>query len=53
VSGIRRVHTRPDFWSPTFLTLKSFLPGMKERGRGAIITVASLAGQPGRDAAAG
>lgn len=29
----------------TFLTLKSFLPGMKERGRGTIITVASAAGR--------
>jgi NAD(P)-dependent dehydrogenase (short-subunit alcohol dehydrogenase family) len=29
----------------TFLTLKSFLPGMKARGRGAIITVASSAGR--------
>ena len=29
----------------TFLTLKSFLPGMKERGRGAIITIASSAGR--------
>ena len=29
----------------TFLTLKSFLPGMKQRGRGAIITVASSAGR--------
>jgi 3-oxoacyl-[acyl-carrier protein] reductase len=29
----------------TFLTLKSFLPGMKERGRGAIITMASSAGR--------
>ena len=27
----------------TFLTLKSFLPGMKERGRGAIITLSSAA----------
>jgi 3-oxoacyl-[acyl-carrier protein] reductase len=27
----------------TFLTLKSFLPGMKERGRGAIVTVSSAA----------
>jgi 3-oxoacyl-[acyl-carrier protein] reductase len=26
------------------LTLKSFLPGMKERGQGAIITIASMAG---------
>jgi NAD(P)-dependent dehydrogenase (short-subunit alcohol dehydrogenase family) len=25
----------------TFLTLKSFLPGMIERGRGAIVTMAS------------
>ena len=35
----------------TFLTLKSFLPGMKQRGRGAIITIASSAGRgltPGR-----
>jgi 3-oxoacyl-[acyl-carrier protein] reductase len=29
----------------TFLTLKSFLPGMKQRGRGAIITIASSAGR--------
>jgi 3-oxoacyl-[acyl-carrier protein] reductase len=29
----------------TFLTLKSFLPGMKERGRGAIITMGSAAGR--------
>jgi 3-oxoacyl-[acyl-carrier protein] reductase len=29
----------------TFLTLKCFLPGMKERGRGSIITVASSAGR--------
>ena len=29
----------------TFLTLKSFLPGMKERGRGTIITIASSAGR--------
>jgi len=29
----------------TFLTLKSFLPGMKERRRGAIITVSSAAGR--------
>jgi 3-oxoacyl-[acyl-carrier protein] reductase len=29
----------------TFLTLKSFLPGMKQRGRGAVITVASSAGR--------
>jgi len=29
----------------TFLTLKTFLPGMKERGRGAIITLASSAGR--------
>ena len=29
----------------TFLTLKSFLPGMKARGLGAIITVASSAGR--------
>ncbi len=29
----------------TFLTLKSFLPGMKERGRGSIITIASSAGR--------
>ena len=29
----------------TFLTLKSFLPGMKARGRGAIITMASSAGR--------
>jgi 3-oxoacyl-[acyl-carrier protein] reductase len=29
----------------TFLTLKSFLPGMKERGRGSIVTVASAAGR--------
>ena len=29
----------------TFLTLKCFLPGMKERGRGAIITMASAAGR--------
>ena len=29
----------------TFLTLKTFLPSMAERGRGAVVTVASLAGQ--------
>lgn len=29
----------------TYLTLKSFLPGMKARGRGAIITLASSAGR--------
>lgn len=29
----------------TFLTLKSFLPGMKARGRGCIITMASTAGR--------
>jgi len=29
----------------TFLTIKSFLPGMKERGRGCIITMASSAGR--------
>lgn len=29
----------------TFLTLKSFLPGMKQRGRGTIITMASSAGR--------
>jgi 3-oxoacyl-[acyl-carrier protein] reductase len=29
----------------TFLTLKSFLPGMKERHRGSIITVSSTAGR--------
>jgi 3-oxoacyl-[acyl-carrier protein] reductase len=29
----------------TFLTLKCFLPGMKERGRGSIITIASTAGR--------
>jgi 3-oxoacyl-[acyl-carrier protein] reductase len=29
----------------TFLTLKCFLPGMKARGRGAIITIASSAGR--------
>jgi len=29
--------------SPTFLTVKSFLPGMIERGRGSIITMASSA----------
>jgi 3-oxoacyl-[acyl-carrier protein] reductase len=29
----------------TYLTLKSFLPGMKERGRGSIITVSSSAGR--------
>jgi 3-oxoacyl-[acyl-carrier protein] reductase len=29
--------------SATFLTLKSFLPGMKERGAGAIITISSAA----------
>lgn len=27
----------------TFLTLKSFLPGMKQRGRGAVITISSAA----------
>lgn len=29
----------------TFLTLKCFLPGMKQRGRGAIITMSSAAGR--------
>src|SRR6201992_3550506 len=29
----------------TFLTLKSFLPGMKERGQGTIITIGSAAGR--------
>ena len=29
----------------TFLTIKSFLPGMKDRGRGNIITVSSAAGR--------
>jgi 3-oxoacyl-[acyl-carrier protein] reductase len=29
----------------TFLTLKSFLPGMKERQRGCIVTIASAAGR--------
>ena len=29
----------------TFLTLKSFLPGMKKRGRGSILTIASSAGR--------
>lgn len=29
----------------TFLTMKSFLPGMKQRGRGVIITMASSAGR--------
>ena len=29
----------------TFLTLKSFLPGMKQRGRGSVITLASSAGR--------
>jgi 3-oxoacyl-[acyl-carrier protein] reductase len=29
----------------TFLTIKSFLPGMKERGRGSIITISSAAGR--------
>jgi 3-oxoacyl-[acyl-carrier protein] reductase len=29
----------------TFLTLKSFLPGMKQRGRGAIVTMASSSGR--------
>jgi 3-oxoacyl-[acyl-carrier protein] reductase len=29
----------------TFLTLKSFLPGMKERRRGCVITIASAAGR--------
>ena len=29
----------------TFLTRKSFLPGMKQRGRGSIITIASSAGR--------
>lgn len=29
----------------TFLTLKSFLPGMKARGRGAIVTMSSSAGR--------
>ena len=31
----------------TFLTLKCFLPGMKERGHGVIITMASTAGRRG------
>jgi 3-oxoacyl-[acyl-carrier protein] reductase len=29
----------------TFLTLKSFLPGMKDRGKGTIVTIASSAGR--------
>src|SRR4029077_11954837 len=29
----------------TFLTIKSFLPGMKERRRGSIITISSAAGR--------
>jgi 3-oxoacyl-[acyl-carrier protein] reductase len=29
----------------TFLTLKAFLPGMKDRGRGAIVTIASTSGR--------
>ena len=29
----------------TFLTMKSFLPGMKDRGRGVIITISSAAGR--------
>jgi 3-oxoacyl-[acyl-carrier protein] reductase len=29
----------------TFLTLKSFLPGMKQRGRGDIVTISSYAGR--------
>jgi 3-oxoacyl-[acyl-carrier protein] reductase len=29
----------------TFLTIKSFLPGMKARGRGSIITISSSAGR--------
>ena len=29
----------------TFLTLKSFLPGMKERGRGDVVTISSSAGR--------
>lgn len=29
----------------TFLTLKAFLPSMADRGRGAVVTIASLAGQ--------
>ncbi len=29
----------------TFLTLRSFLPGMKERGRGDIVTISSTAGR--------
>lgn len=29
----------------TFLTLKSFLPGMKQRGRGDIVTISSTAGR--------
>ncbi len=37
----------------TFLTLKSFLPGMKERGHGSIITIASSAGGARRRAAMG
>src|SRR5215216_3893599 len=37
----------------TFLTLKSFLPGMVQRGRGAIVTMASSAGRlPGLGAPA-
>src|SRR5215217_1409967 len=54
-----------DWWSTvdgsltaTFLTLKSFLPGMTQRGRGAIVTMASSAarlpglGAPAPDVAA-
>lgn len=34
----------------TFLTVKCFLPGMKERGSGSIITVSSAAGAPAQRA---
>lgn len=33
----------------TFLTLKSFLPGMKQRGGGSIVTIASSAGRQAGD----
>jgi 3-oxoacyl-[acyl-carrier protein] reductase len=33
----------------TFLTLKAFLPGMKDRGRGTIVTIASSAGRRAGD----
>jgi NAD(P)-dependent dehydrogenase (short-subunit alcohol dehydrogenase family) len=30
-------------WRATFLTIKSFLPGMKQRKRGAVVTISSAA----------